>query len=29
LTKTLVDPDGHTLTLSYDIESGKLVLEEK
>ncbi len=29
ITKTLVTPDGHTLTLTYDIESGKLVLEEK
>ena len=28
-TKTLVAPDGHALTLTYDIESGKLVLEEK
>jgi hypothetical protein len=29
MTKTLVAPDGHLLTITYDIESGKLTLEEK
>jgi hypothetical protein len=29
LTRTLVAPDGRSLTLTYDIESGKLALEEK
>jgi hypothetical protein len=29
LTKTLVAPDEHTLTITYDIESSKLTLEEK
>lgn len=29
LTRTLNSPDGHSLTLTYDIESGKLTFEEK
>ena len=28
MTRTLVTPDGHMLTLTYDIESGKLTFEE-